>query len=194
MDDVTLSWATVVCSKSAPTARNPHRRISNTYDIALDASQVWGQKFECPCCGEELHIEVAEKGDIPKELRREIIDERKEETREHFKTFAGVSVFLLAAMAARVFVAEGASSVELIFTVMALFIFALIWLPYFIFMVWTSRLTSSGVSILRDFEKKHPGEIVILFEKGNSDCSHRLEEVPESSEGIAAGYRLSEQI
>lgn len=79
MDD-TLCWATIECSKPNPTARNPRSRISNTFDIALDASGVWGQRFSCPCCGEELHIELADKGDIPKELREEIIDEKRAST------------------------------------------------------------------------------------------------------------------
>jgi predicted RNA-binding Zn-ribbon protein involved in translation (DUF1610 family) len=194
MDD-TLCWTTIECSKPAPTAHNPHRCVSNTYDIALDASKVWGQKFSCPCCGEELHIELADKGDIPKELRKEIIGEKRTETREHFITFAGTSAFLLAAMAARLFLFSGAEAAGFVLNFIVIIIFALIWLPYFIFMIWTSKLTSSGVYILRDFERKHPGEIIVLVEAGKSDCSHTLEYFPEmEAEDVSQGRGLAEQI
>ncbi len=193
MDDA-LCWATIECSKDAPTARNPRRRISNIYDIALDASKVWGLRFSCPCCGEVLYVELADKGDIPGELRKEIIDEKRAETRAHFKTFIGVTIFLLAAMAARLFLSDVAKVAPMAFSVLAAFAF-LIWLPYFIFMVWLSKLSSSGVRILRDFERKNPGEIIILVEAGRSECSHALLDFPETEmEDGASGYRVAEQI
>lgn len=194
MDD-TLCWTTIECSKAAPTARNPRSSISNTYDIALDASRVWGQRFSCPCCGEELYIELADKGDIPKEIRNEIIKEKRAEARGHFKTFVGISVFLLAAMAARLFLFDGVEIAESAFNIFTATAFALIWLPYFIFMLWMSKLATSGVNILRDFEKKNPGEIIVLVEAGKSGCSHVLEHFPEMElKDAASGLGLAEQI
>lgn len=193
MDD-TLCWATIECSKPNPTARNPHSRISNTYEIALDASDVWGQAFSCPCCGEELYIEVAGKGDIPKEIRKEIIDEKRAEARGHFVTFLGVTIFLLAAMAVRLFLFQGVKAAEDAFSITAAFAFA-VWLPYFIFMLWMSKLASSGVSILRDFERKNPGEIIVLVEAGKSGCIHTLADFPEMElEHTVSGYGIAEQI
>ncbi len=193
MDD-TLCWATIECSKPAPTSRNPRRHVSNVYDIALGASEVWGQRFSCPCCGEELYIELAGKGDIPRKIRDEIIEEKRAETRGHFKTFIVVTIFLLAAMAIRLLLFGGPGAAGVALNVLAAFAFV-IWLPYFIFMVWLSKLSSSGVNILRDFERKNPGEIIVLVEAGKSDCSHALEYFPEIEENEAAsGYRVAAQI
>lgn len=193
MDD-TQCWATIECSKPNPTAHNPHNRINNTYDIALGVSEVWGQRFSCPCCGEELYIELADKGDIPKEFRREIIEEKRAEVRGHFLTFLGICVFLIAAMAARLFLFDGVEVAEIAFNIITAAVF-FVWLSFFIFMLWMSTLASSGVNILRDFERKNPGEIIALVEAGKSDCSHTLEYFPETElRDEASGYGIAEQI